>query len=51
MLEDEADNRFLETALAFEAEYLVTGDKPLLELAEFRGIKIRTPRKFLGEVL
>jgi len=46
---DPDDNMVLEAAVAGNAEYIVSGDPDLLELKEFRGIKIRTPRKFLEE--
>ncbi|MDH7512241.1 MAG: putative toxin-antitoxin system toxin component, PIN family [Clostridiales bacterium] len=42
---DEADHAVLEAALACRAEFIVTGDKDLLELKEFRRIKIMTPRE------
>ena len=46
---DPDDNMVLEAAVAGNAEYIVSGDSDLLKLKEFRGIKIRTPRKFLEE--
>ena len=45
--EDESDNRFLECAVEGRADYLVSGDAHLLNLREFRGVKILTPRAFL----
>ncbi|CEP68213.1 PIN domain [Moorella glycerini] len=46
--EDEADNRFLECALAGEAKYIVTGDtRHLQPLKEYRGIRILSPAEFL----
>jgi predicted nucleic acid-binding protein len=36
----------LACALAAKAEYLVTGDSDLLEIKNFQGIKILTPREF-----
>lgn len=45
---DEADNRYLECAVAGGAEYLVSGDKRhLLPLVEFRGLRIVPPTTFL----
>ncbi|MBI1785438.1 putative toxin-antitoxin system toxin component, PIN family [Candidatus Sumerlaeota bacterium] len=44
---DPDDDMILATALATNADYIVTGDKPLLDLKEFRGIPIVTPRVFL----
>ncbi len=40
---DPDDNRVLEAAVAGEADYIVTGDRDLLELASFEGISIVTP--------
>ena len=45
--EDPSDNRFLECAVEGRADYLVSGDAHLLNLGEFRGVKILTPRAFL----
>ena len=45
--EDEADNRILECALAAGADVIVTGDRHLLGLRRFRGVRITTPREFL----
>jgi len=37
---DPDDNIIVETAVAGDAEYIVSGDKHLLDLKEFRGIQI-----------
>jgi len=37
---DQEDNMVLECALECHAQYIVSGDKDLLELREFRGIRI-----------
>ena len=47
---DSDDNKVLECALACGANFLVTGDKDLLVLKEFRSTKIVTTRELL-EVL
>jgi len=44
---DPKDNKFLELAVAGDAECLITGDKDLLVLNPFRGIKIISPSDFL----
>jgi putative PIN family toxin of toxin-antitoxin system len=44
---DPTDNRYLECALAGEAQYIVSGDKHLLELKEYRSIQILTPAEFI----
>jgi len=45
---DEADNRILECALAGGAEMIVTGDKGLLRLGKFEGIRIVTLRNYVS---
>lgn len=40
VVEDEADNRILECALAGRAQAIVTGDKALLALKEYRGVRL-----------
>ncbi|MCL6649880.1 MAG: putative toxin-antitoxin system toxin component, PIN family [Chloroflexi bacterium] len=44
---DQDDDRILECALAAGAQFIVSGDRHLLELRDFRGIPILTPRQFL----
>lgn len=46
---DPDDNMIIETAIAGNADYIITGDPDLLNLKEFRGIKIITARAFLEE--
>lgn len=45
--EDSGDNKFLETAVAGKVEYIISQDKHLLNLKEFREIKIVKPEEFL----
>ena len=44
---DPADNRVLECALEAEADYIVSGDKDLLNLGNLKKIKIVNPAEFL----
>ena len=44
---DPKDNKFLEVAVAGQAEYIVSGDEDLLVLDPFRGIRIVTPAELL----
>ena len=44
---DPSDNRVLECALETEADFIVSGDKDLLNLESFRGIRIVSPTEFL----
>ncbi len=43
---DRSDLPVLGTAVAAEADCLVTGDRDLLDLKEFRGVPILSPRAF-----
>jgi putative PIN family toxin of toxin-antitoxin system len=45
---DESDNRYLECAETGGAQYIVTGDKHLLELGSYKGILIITPAAFIA---
>lgn len=47
---DPADNRVLEAAVAGEADFVVTGDPDLLEIASYEGIPIVRPREFLARL-
>ncbi|MBW3569249.1 putative toxin-antitoxin system toxin component, PIN family [Candidatus Parcubacteria bacterium] len=46
VIEDDPDNRVLETAVHGKADYTVTGDKLLLELKCYGSIKIISPADF-----
>lgn len=46
---DDDDNRVLEAALEGGCNYIVTGDKDLLDLKIYKNIKIVTPDIFLEE--
>ncbi len=46
IVRDPDDDKILSCAVFAKASYLVSGDKDLLEIAEFRNIKIITPRDF-----
>jgi uncharacterized protein len=48
IVDDEPDNRILECAIAGRAESIVTGDRALLALHEFRGVRIAALRDYLG---
>ena len=49
--EDPDDNKFIEAAVAGQAQFIVTQDKHLLKLKEFQGIKILTPKEMLHSML
>lgn len=48
---DSDDDKFLECALAGKAKILISGDKHLLSVSGYRGLKIVTPRQFVDEFL
>ncbi|MFW6111284.1 MAG: putative toxin-antitoxin system toxin component, PIN family [Thermoproteota archaeon] len=45
--QDPSYNKFLECALTGKADYIVSGDRHLLDLKEFQGIKIITGEELL----
>ena len=47
-LSDQDDHKFLECAVAGQAEYLVTGDKELRALGTYRGVTILNIAEFLS---
>ena len=47
ILKDPEDNKVLEAAVEGDADYIITGDEHLLELKEFRNIKIVNAKEFL----
>lgn len=48
--DDPDDNKFIECAVALEAEYIVSGDKHLLNIGKYLNIKILSPLAFLNEL-
>ena len=47
VLDDDPDNRVLECALQGKADAIVTGDKAMLKLREFEGIRIMSLKEYL----
>ncbi len=47
--EDPKDNKYIDCAAEAKAEYIISGDKHLLNLKEFSGIKIVKAKEFLGK--
>lgn len=46
---DEPDNRILECAIEGEAEVIVTGDKAMLAIGEYEGIRLLTLADYLAK--
>ena len=47
LLKDRSDNKILECAISSSADYIVSGDKDLLRLEKFAGIKLVSVSDFL----
>lgn len=47
--EDPDDDKFIEAAVALEAETIVTGDRALRAVESYMGIRMRTPDELLEE--
>lgn len=47
VLRDEPENRILECAAAGKADVIVTGDQAMLQLGEYRGIRVLSLKDFL----
>ena len=45
--DDPPDNRIIECALEGKADFIISGDHHLLDLKQYKGIKIITPSDFL----
>ena len=48
VLADPSDNRVLEAAGAAQADYVVSGDRHLLDLKSYEGVQIVTPARFVA---
>ena len=48
VLSDEPDNRILECALAGSADAIITGDRAMLALGEFRGVRILSLAEYVA---
>ena len=48
IFKDDPDNRILECAMHGKADVLVTGDKAILQLRDYKGIKIISLKEYIG---
>jgi len=48
--DNSSDNKFIECAVEGEAEYIVSRDKHLLRIGEYKGIKIIHDEKFIAMI-
>jgi len=44
---DPADDKILEAAIAFKADFILSGDKHLLEMKAYKGIRILNPAELM----
>ena len=44
---DPDDDKFIECAVSLKAEYVISGDKALLDVKNYQGVQIVSPREFL----
>ncbi|MHB1390363.1 MAG: putative toxin-antitoxin system toxin component, PIN family [Thermoleophilia bacterium] len=50
VVSDEPDNRILECAVKAKADFIVSGDSHLLDLKEYKGVRILKPARFLARL-
>lgn len=48
IFKDDPDNRILECAIHGKADVLVTGDKEMLKVREYQGIRVMSLREYIG---
>lgn len=48
---DPEDNHVIEAALTAQAEFIISGDKHLLKLREWRGIHLTSPAQFMETII
>ena len=46
--DDPDDNKFIECAVALKADFIISGDKALIAIQDYMGIKIVTPKEFIA---
>lgn len=47
---DPSDNKILECALEAKVSFVISGDEHLLEIGEYKEIKIISPKEFLSQI-
>lgn len=48
---DPDDDKFIASAIASASGFVVTGDRALLRVSEFQGVRVVTPRRFVDRNL
>ena len=49
--EDPDDDKFIECAVALKADFVISGDKSLIAIEAYMGIRIVTPKQFLDSFM
>jgi putative PIN family toxin of toxin-antitoxin system len=49
--EDPDDDKFIECAVALKADFVISGDKALIAVQDYMGIRIVTPKEFLDSYI
>ena len=49
--EDPDDDKFIECAVALKADFIISGDKALIAIQDYMGIRIVTPKEFLDSYI
>jgi uncharacterized protein len=47
IVEDKTDNKFIEAAIEGKAEYIISSDKHLLKIGQYKHIRILRPQEFI----
>lgn len=48
--DDPDDNKFIDVAIESKCDYIISQDKHLLNIVDFKGIKILKPNDFLKKI-
>jgi len=49
--EDPDDDKFIECAVALKADFIISGDKALIAIQDYMGIRIVSPKEFLDSYI
>lgn len=51
LIKDKSDNKFIELAVFSKANFIITGNTQDFTIKEYKGVKITTPKRLLGNLL
>lgn len=49
VIDDPDDNKFFECAVSLNAKYIISGDKAVLKISDYCGVKVVNPTQFLDD--